>query len=106
MLAEAMQEFLRSELTLTYLTYRQGMTSEQAASWVDMAIQTVQITCTMPSVVGVERSEQAFLQALSHIRRVPIFQPLSPKDAQALAASVFLRHHEKGHAFFYQHEPS
>ena len=103
-LSGAMQRLLASSEIETYLQTQQGMAPTEAHTWVEHARMSIQTSGTLPAATQVQRHEQEFSAAVSHIRRVPIFQHLPPEDIQRLAMYLFSKTHEKGHTFFHAGE--
>ncbi|MDR9402343.1 MAG: cyclic nucleotide-binding domain-containing protein [Halothece sp. Uz-M2-17] len=103
-LVEAVKQLLQSHEIAFYLQQRQGLSPKNVKAWVKRAVQEIE-TCSAPQeVISVERKDQELEHLLTQVRRVPIFQDLSPEDTRAIAGRVFCKRHPKGHTFFHQGE--
>jgi CRP-like cAMP-binding protein len=101
---KAVKRFLQGEEIAFYLRERHGMPPEQIQAWLNRAVQKIESRNLPQNVISIERRDQEFKKILTHVRRVPIFQNLSPEDADAIASRVFCKRHRKGHTFFHQGE--
>lgn len=103
-LVKTVKQFLQSHEIALYLQKRQGMSPQTVKAWINRAVQDIE-TCSAPAeVIAIERKDQELEHILTQVRRVPIFQDLSPEDAQAIAQRVFCKQHPKGHTFFHKGE--
>jgi len=103
-LVEAVKRFLRSDEIAFYLQKRQGMTPQKVQAWVKHAVRELETRSAPQEVISIERKDQELEHILTQVKRIPIFQNLSPSDARAVAARVFCKRHRKGHTFFQQGE--
>jgi len=103
-LVEAVKRFLRSDEIAFYLQKRQGMTPQKVQAWVKRAVRELETRSPPQEVISIERKDQELEHILAQVKRIPIFQNLSPSDACAVAARVFCKRHRKGHTFFQEGE--
>jgi len=103
-LVEAVKRFLKGDEIAFYLQKRQGMTPQKVEAWVERAVREIETRSAPEEVILIERRDRELEDILTQVRRIPIFQNLSPADARAVARRVFCKRHNKGHTFFHQGE--
>jgi CRP-like cAMP-binding protein len=103
-LADSLRGVLAGPEIVIYLQQRQGMSAEDAVRWIERARDCLGQGLAVPPAIKVPEKEEEFASIARRIRRLPVFQNLSPADIKLLSSKVFHKLHAEGHAFFHQNE--
>lgn len=104
--AQTVHRRLRSPETLAYLRERQGMSPEQAKTWLDEASRSLMRSGRIPEPKRVLRHRASFQAHVADIRRFPFLQGLPPEEQDLIANRLIYKVHPKGDNLFVQGQPA